>query len=47
VVNHQGTVYEKDLGPRTGAVAARMTAFNPDRTWRRVEHAGQPPTGAR
>jgi Protein of unknown function (DUF2950) len=47
LVNHQGTVYEKDLGPRTAAIAARMTAFNPDRTWRRLDNPGQPPTAAR
>jgi hypothetical protein len=47
LVNHQGTVYEKDLGPRTGAIATRMTAFNPDRTWRRVEPTSQPPAAAR
>jgi acetate kinase len=47
VFNHRGIVYEKDLGPRTGAIAARMSAFNPDRTWRRLDNAGQPPTGTR
>jgi len=47
LVNHRGIVYEKDLGPRTGAIAARMSAFNPDRTWRRLDDAGQPPTGTR
>ena len=46
LVNHQGTIYQKDLGPRTAAIAARVTAFNPDGTWRRVTDAGQPPTGA-
>jgi hypothetical protein len=47
VVNHQGNVYEKDLGPNTARIAAGMTAFNPDRTWRRVSDAAQPPTGAK
>jgi hypothetical protein len=46
-VNHQGNVYEKDLGPNTARVAAGMTAFNPDNTWRRVTDAAQPPTGAK
>jgi hypothetical protein len=36
LVSHQGNVYEKDLGPRTGRIAAGMTEFNPDSTWRRV-----------
>lgn len=31
VVNHDGIVYEKDLGPH-----ARVTSFNPDTTWRSV-----------
>jgi hypothetical protein len=33
VVNHDGVVYQKDLGPETAMVAASMTAFNPDNTW--------------
>jgi len=47
VVNHEGVVYEKDLGPKTPALAARMTAFNPDQTWRRVSDADQASAGAR
>ena len=47
LVNHQGNVYEKDLGPNTARIAAGMTAFNPDNTWRRVTDAAQPPTGAK
>jgi hypothetical protein len=39
LVNHQGNVYEKDLGPNTARIAASMTAFNPDNTWRRVTDA--------
>lgn len=37
IVNHAGTVYQKDLGPRTAQIAERMTAFNPDRTWKKVD----------
>jgi hypothetical protein len=37
IVNHNGTVYEKDLGPRTADLAERMTAYNPDSTWHKVE----------
>jgi hypothetical protein len=37
IVNHRGIVYEKDLGPRTAAVARQMTQFNPDKSWRQVE----------
>jgi hypothetical protein len=37
IVNHDGVVYEKDLGPGTSAAAQRMTTFNPDKSWKRVE----------
>ena len=37
VVNHEGVVYEKDLGKQTGSVAAAMTRFDPDKTWRKVQ----------
>jgi len=36
IINNDGDVYEKDLGPRTGRIAARMSEFNPDHTWRKV-----------
>lgn len=37
IVNHSGVVLQKDLGPNTTRIASRMTAFDPDQTWRRVE----------
>jgi hypothetical protein len=37
VVNHDGAVFQKDLGPNTAAIAEAITAFNPDRSWSRVE----------
>jgi len=37
IVNHKGTVYEKDLGPDTAKLAARITWFNPDKTWKKSE----------
>ena len=37
VVNQNGMVYEKDLGPKTEASAKAMTLYNPDRTWRRAQ----------
>jgi hypothetical protein len=37
IVNQDGTVYEKNLGPKTVAVARAMTAFDPDATWKRAE----------
>ena len=33
IVNHEGVIYEKDLGPDTAKTAQLMEAFNPDRTW--------------
>lgn len=41
LVNHAGIVYQKDLGPSTGRIAARMMEFNPDGTWQRVTDASQ------
>ena len=39
LVNHAGTVYQKDLGTRTDFVAKRLTLFDPDRTWKKVDAA--------
>ena len=36
IVNHAGTVFQKDLGPSTAQLAERMTAFNPDKSWQAV-----------
>jgi hypothetical protein len=36
LVNHAGTVYEKDLGPQTDRIAQRMSLFDPDQTWKKV-----------
>jgi Protein of unknown function (DUF2950) len=36
LVNQDDVIYEKDLGPSTGAAVKAMTGFDPDRTWRRV-----------
>ena len=33
VVNHQGKIYQKDLGPKTAEIAGKMKAYNPDSTW--------------
>jgi hypothetical protein len=33
IVNHDGIVYQKDLGPRTAELAGNMTRFNPDSSW--------------
>jgi hypothetical protein len=36
IVNHQGKIYEKDLGPTTGTLARQITSFNPNKTWKLV-----------
>jgi Protein of unknown function (DUF2950) len=40
IVNHTGDVFQKDLGPDTAKFAERITAFNPDRTWKKVADTG-------
>jgi Protein of unknown function (DUF2950) len=39
LVNHGGTVYQKDLGTRTEFVAQRTTLFDPDQTWKKIDMA--------
>ena len=39
MVNHAGTVYQKDLGPRTESIAKRIYLFDPDQTWKKVDVA--------
>jgi len=37
IVNQQGRVYEKNLGPNTEKVAAAITEYDPDPTWKMVD----------
>jgi Protein of unknown function (DUF2950) len=37
IVNHDGTVFQKDLGRDTADVAEAMTSFNPDPGWKKAE----------
>ena len=37
IVNHDGVVYQKDLGPKTRALAQAMKKFDPDKTWTKAE----------
>jgi Protein of unknown function (DUF2950) len=37
IVNRDGVVYQKDLGASTDAIARKLTAYNPDSTWQKVE----------
>ena len=39
MVNHDGTVFQKDLGPNTTKVAAKIDAFAPDQTWTKVDNS--------
>jgi hypothetical protein len=34
IVNQNGIVFEKNLGPNTGDIARQMTEYNPDTTWK-------------
>ncbi len=36
IVNQDGQVYQKDLGPNTGRIASAMVAYDPDATWQPV-----------
>jgi len=34
IVNQQGKVYQKDLGPKTESIARKMKAYDPDPSWK-------------
>ena len=36
IVNQDGTVRQRDLGPQTDAIARKMTVYNPDASWQQV-----------
>ncbi|HEX9079501.1 MAG TPA: DUF2950 domain-containing protein [Desulfuromonadaceae bacterium] len=36
IINQRGRVYQKNLGPKTGEIARRMTQYNPDLSWKLV-----------
>jgi hypothetical protein len=40
IVNHQVSVFERDLGRETADRAKAMTSFNPSRDWKKVEVSG-------
>jgi hypothetical protein len=37
IVNHEGVVYQRDLGDSTAERVAKITAYNPDHSWRRAQ----------
>jgi len=36
VVNHQGNIFQKDLGPKTAEIVEKMKEYNPDSNWEPV-----------
>ena len=36
MVGPDGTIYEKDLGPKTESIASTITRFDPDSSWRKL-----------
>ncbi|HSK28830.1 MAG TPA: DUF2950 domain-containing protein, partial [Candidatus Limnocylindria bacterium] len=38
IVNHDGKVFQKDLGGKTAAIAKGMKTYNPDKSWEEVKH---------
>jgi hypothetical protein len=43
IVNHDGVVYQKDLGANTLQLAEAMKRFDPDATWQKVDAAALKP----
>jgi hypothetical protein len=41
LVNQDGVVFQKDLGPQTASRAAAMTLFDPDLSWARIDVSDQ------
>jgi hypothetical protein len=37
IVNQDGTVFQKDLGPQSDKLARKIEAFDPDSTWAKVD----------
>jgi DUF2950 family protein len=45
IVNQQGRVYQKNLGPKTTQIAGAMTEYDPDPTWSLSRTASSSPNG--
>ena len=39
IINQDGQVYQKDLGPHTDQIASEMVSYDPDATWQRANKA--------
>jgi hypothetical protein len=46
IVNHDGVVFSKDLGPDTARTAAAIATFDPDPSWRREATTGSEGQGS-
>jgi Protein of unknown function (DUF2950) len=46
MVNEDGVVLQKDLGPDTDKIAMETTEYNPDKSWTNAESEGAPETAA-
>jgi hypothetical protein len=46
IVNQDGAIFQKDLGPKTAQLAQAMKRFDPDDTWERVPAPDQDPSNA-
>jgi len=42
IVNHDGIVYEKDLGKNTLELAKKISSFDPDKGWKKVGNVSMP-----
>ena len=38
IVNEDGTVYQKDLGKKTDAIAKKMKEYNPAPDWQKAQN---------
>jgi hypothetical protein len=43
IVNHDGVVYQKDLGTDSAKTARAIERFDPDKSWERVPDPDQTP----
>jgi len=43
IVNHDGIVYQRDLGKNTEEEATKIKLFNPDKDWTRVANSDMQP----
>ena len=37
MVNHNGVIYQRDLGPETPLLAPVITSFNPEKGWEKAD----------